>query len=44
MESEGGIIYNDETIGIDWNFDADQLIISEKDIQLPTLANAKKAW
>ncbi|MEZ4839218.1 dTDP-4-dehydrorhamnose 3,5-epimerase [Flavobacterium sp.] len=43
-ESEGGIIYNDETIGIDWNFDAEKLIISEKDTQLPTLANAKKAW
>ncbi|GGD22627.1 dTDP-4-dehydrorhamnose 3,5-epimerase [Flavobacterium orientale] len=43
-ESEGGIIYNDETIGINWNLDAEQLIISEKDTQLPTLANAKKAW
>jgi len=43
-ESEGGIIYNDQTIGIDWNFDTEKLIISEKDIQLPTLANAKKAW
>jgi dTDP-4-dehydrorhamnose 3,5-epimerase len=43
-ESEGGIIYNDESIGIDWNFDAEKLIISEKDIYLPTLLNAKKAW
>jgi dTDP-4-dehydrorhamnose 3,5-epimerase len=43
-ESEGGIIFNDDSIGIDWNFDLDQLIISEKDTQLPTLANAKKAW
>lgn len=43
-ESEGGIIFNDKSIGIDWNFDAEQLIISEKDILLPTLDNAKKAW
>ena len=43
-ESEGGIIYNDATIGIDWNFDYENLIISEKDTQLPNLANAKKAW
>jgi dTDP-4-dehydrorhamnose 3,5-epimerase len=43
-ESEGGIIFNDDSIGIDWNFEAENLIISEKDTQLPTLANAKKAW
>lgn len=42
--SEGGIIYNDESIGIDWNFDAEKLIISEKDTHLPNLANAKKTW
>jgi len=43
-ESEGGIIFNDSTIGIDWNFEAEKLIISEKDTNLPTLENAKKAW
>jgi dTDP-4-dehydrorhamnose 3,5-epimerase len=43
-ESEGGIIYNDETINIDWQFDLDQLIISEKDKVQPTLEFAKKAW
>lgn len=43
-EAEGGILFNDETIGIDWNFDTEKLIISEKDKFLPTLANAKKAW
>ena len=42
--SEGGIIYNDETIGIDWNFNSEKIIISEKDKCLPTLENAKKAW
>jgi dTDP-4-dehydrorhamnose 3,5-epimerase len=43
-ESEGGIIFNDETINIDWEFPMSQLIISEKDAVQPTLANAKKAW
>lgn len=42
-ESEGGIIYNDPTLKIDWQFGEDELIISEKDIQLPTLEKAKKA-
>jgi dTDP-4-dehydrorhamnose 3,5-epimerase len=43
-ESEGGIIYNDPNINIDWQFELDQLIISEKDQVLPNLANAKKIW
>jgi len=43
-ESEGGIIYNDKTIAVDWNFDVNQLLISEKDKLLPTLENAKKVW
>ena len=43
-ESEGGIQYNDSTIGIDWQFPLENLIISEKDKVQPTLENAKKAW
>lgn len=43
-ESEGGIQYNDPALGIDWNFPQHELIISEKDLVQPTLANAKKAW
>lgn len=43
-ESEGGIIFNDQTIGIDWEFPTTELIISEKDKVQPTIANAKKAW
>ncbi|WP_293874317.1 dTDP-4-dehydrorhamnose 3,5-epimerase [Flavobacterium sp.] len=43
-ESEGGIIYNDKTINIDWGFPTDDLIISEKDKVQPTIENAKKAW
>ncbi|WP_333877872.1 dTDP-4-dehydrorhamnose 3,5-epimerase [Flavobacterium sp.] len=43
-ESEGGVIYNDETIGIDWQFPAQKLIISDKDKVQPILANAQKVW
>ena len=43
-ESEGGIIYNDATLNIDWQFPTENLIISEKDVNQPTLENAKKAW
>ena len=42
--SEGGLIYNDSTVNIDWGFPEEQLIISEKDVILPTLQNAKKVW
>lgn len=41
-ESEGGIIFNDPTINIDWNFSKEELIISEKDSLLPRLEKAKK--
>ncbi|BCY27823.1 dTDP-4-dehydrorhamnose 3,5-epimerase [Flavobacterium okayamense] len=43
-ESEGGIIYNDTRLNIDWNFHESELIISEKDKVLPSLENAKKVW
>nr|WP_294777026.1 dTDP-4-dehydrorhamnose 3,5-epimerase [uncultured Flavobacterium sp.] len=43
-ESEGGVLYNDKTINIDWNFPTENLIISEKDKIQPTLENAKKVW
>ncbi len=43
-ESEGGLIYNDKSINIDWNFPNEQLIISEKDQILPNIDNAKKVW
>jgi dTDP-4-dehydrorhamnose 3,5-epimerase len=43
-ESEGGIIYNDAFLNIDWQFAAEELIISEKDAKLPNIENAKKAW
>jgi dTDP-4-dehydrorhamnose 3,5-epimerase len=43
-ESECGIIYNDKTLNIDWQFPLEKLIISEKDKVQPTLENAQKAW
>ncbi len=43
-ESEGGIIYNDKTIAIDWQFPLEKLIISDKDKIQPTLQNSKKIW
>lgn len=43
-ESEGGIMYNDKTLNIDWQFHGDELIISEKDMHLPNLENARNAW
>ncbi|MAZ73147.1 MAG: dTDP-4-dehydrorhamnose 3,5-epimerase [Flavobacteriaceae bacterium] len=34
--SEGGIIYNDATLQLDWYLPEEEFIISEKDLQLPT--------
>jgi dTDP-4-dehydrorhamnose 3,5-epimerase len=43
-ESEGGIIYNDPALNIDWQFPIHDMIISEKDQNLPAFENAKKVW
>lgn len=43
-ESEGGVIYNDPDINIDWQFPMNQLLKSEKDLILPTLDKARKVW
>lgn len=40
-QSEGGIIYNDAELNINWNFPPNELIISEKDLQLPSLKDAQ---
>ncbi|TAN19819.1 MAG: dTDP-4-dehydrorhamnose 3,5-epimerase [Chitinophagaceae bacterium] len=37
---EGGIIYNDPDLHIDWGVPLDKAIVSEKDLQLPPLAKA----
>lgn len=38
--SEGGIIYNDATLAIDWHLPKEEFIISEKDLELPTFQEA----
>lgn len=43
-ESEGGLLYNDPSVGIDWGFPSQEMIISEKDKIQPLLQNAKKVW
>jgi len=40
-ESEGGIIYNDPTLNIDWKIPADKAIVSDKDLLQPTFAAIK---
>lgn len=37
-QSEGGIIFNDPELGIDWGLSPDQLTISGKDQQLPAFS------
>ncbi|WP_178991319.1 dTDP-4-dehydrorhamnose 3,5-epimerase [Winogradskyella schleiferi] len=39
--SEAGIMYNDEDLAIDWRFSKEDLIISDKDLVLPTFKDAK---
>jgi len=39
-ESEGGIIYNDKDLNIDWKLDESELIFSEKDLELPWFKEA----
>ena len=35
-EAEGGIIWNDPTLNINWDFPREEIILSEKDAGLPT--------
>lgn len=40
-ESEAGILYNDPALNIDWKVPSEKQIISEKDKQLPLLAECR---
>ncbi|GGG36672.1 dTDP-4-dehydrorhamnose 3,5-epimerase [Bizionia arctica] len=40
-ESEGGIIYNDPSLNINWQLPEESLLVSEKDVILPKLLEAK---
>jgi len=43
-ESEGGLIYNDPEIAINWDFPESEMTISGKDLEQPNLQNAKQVW
>lgn len=43
-ESEGGILYNDPALNIDWQVPAGNAIVSEKDLLLPTLENCHNTF
>lgn len=40
FDSEGGLAYNDPELNIDWGMNEDELILSEKDTQNPSLKEA----
>ena len=40
-QSEQGIVYNDATLNIDWHLSNDDMIVSQKDLELPTFASLK---
>lgn len=40
-EAEGGIIYNDANLNIDWRLSSKEIKVSEKDLVLPTLKDAR---
>lgn len=40
-ESEGGIRYNDAELAIDWKIAAEDAIVSEKDLQLPSFRDCR---
>lgn len=43
-ESEGGIIYNDPELNIDWKVPADQALVSEKDLIFPGIKNCANTF
>ncbi len=42
--SEGGIIYNDSTLNIDWGEEITNCIISDKDKNLPAFEKSRRIW
>ena len=43
-EAEGGLIYNDAQLGIDWQLASEDIILSEKDKVQPAFGNHKPAF
>jgi dTDP-4-dehydrorhamnose 3,5-epimerase len=42
--AEGGIIYNDPEINIDWHIGEEELLVSPKDVELPLLSSYKNLF
>ena len=40
-QSEQGIVYNDATLAIDWHLNSSDMVVSKKDLELPTFAGIK---
>jgi len=40
-ESESGILFNDKSLNIDWRLEDKDIIVSDKDLQLPNFQNAR---
>ncbi|AZQ59696.1 dTDP-4-dehydrorhamnose 3,5-epimerase [Maribacter sp. MJ134] len=40
-EAEAGILYNDKELGIDWKISDNEIVLSNKDLELPLFKNAK---
>ncbi len=43
-ESEGGIVYNDPALEIDWKISADTAVVADRDLNHPLLANCKNTF
>ncbi|MCI4647179.1 dTDP-4-dehydrorhamnose 3,5-epimerase [Phaeodactylibacter sp.] len=41
---EGGILFNDAELGIDWEFDLNEVILSEKDKVQPAFGEHRPVW
>ncbi len=42
--SEGGINFGDPTLNIDWKLDSSKIVVSEKDLILPSLRESEKLF
>src|SRR5690606_26570090 len=42
--AEGGVLYNDPAIGIDWRIDIDEAIVSDKDKAQPLLKDTNSCF
>jgi len=42
-ESESGIIFNDKDLDIDWKIPSELIVVSEKDLELPTFRDIKNS-